>query len=206
MKSILILFAHPMYQRSRVHRCLAREVKGMEGVTFHDLYEEYPSFYIQAKREQALLCQHDIVIFEHPLYWYSGPAILKEWQDLVLEHGFAYGQGGTALRGKWLLSVVSTGGAEQGYRHGGIQRFTMREFLVPFDQMAHLCGMEYLPPFVVYGSYQLTLEQIEAHARDYRRLLEGLRDERVDLASVRALSSLNSDLTALLPSEMEGGR
>jgi glutathione-regulated potassium-efflux system ancillary protein KefG len=206
MKSILILFAHPLFQRSRVHRALVKAVKGMEGVTFHDLYEEYPSLYIQAKREQALLSQHDIIIFEHPLYWYSGPAILKEWQDLVLEHGFAYGKGGTALRGKWLFNAVSTGGAEQGYRRGGVQRFTMREFLVPYDQMAHLCGMEYLPPFVVYGSYQLTSEQIDGHARDYRRLLEGLRDGRLDFRSVQALPSLNGDRAAGLPRETEAGR
>jgi glutathione-regulated potassium-efflux system ancillary protein KefG len=36
----------------------------------------------------------------HLLYWYSTPAILKEWQDLVLEHVFAYGHEGTKLHGK----------------------------------------------------------------------------------------------------------
>ena len=64
----------------------------MEGVRLHDLYEAYPDFLIDVEAEQALLLEHDVIVFQHPVYWYSSPAILKEWQDLVLEHGFAYGR------------------------------------------------------------------------------------------------------------------
>jgi hypothetical protein len=68
-----------------------------EAVDISDLYEEYPDFYINVKREQQLLIEHDIIVFQHPFYWYSSPAILKQWEDLVLEFGFAYGPGGTKL-------------------------------------------------------------------------------------------------------------
>ena len=102
---ILILFAHPALQNSRVQIKAAEAVKSLEGVTFHDLYEEYPDLGIDHKREQALLLRHDIYIFHHPFYWYSTPAILKEWQDLVLTHGWAYGRKGTALRGRRMLST-----------------------------------------------------------------------------------------------------
>ena len=81
-KKILILFAHPAFEKSRVNLHLAEAVKDLEGVYFHDLYQEYPDFHFDIDREQELLLQHDIIIFHHPFFWYSTPAILKEWQDL----------------------------------------------------------------------------------------------------------------------------
>ncbi|MCV5747032.1 NAD(P)H-dependent oxidoreductase, partial [Escherichia coli] len=76
-------------------------------MTCVDLYGEYPRFNINIDREQQRLREHDVVIFQFPLYWYSTPAILKEWQDLVLEYGFAYGTEGTELQGKTMLCVLS---------------------------------------------------------------------------------------------------
>lgn len=87
----------------------------LEGVIVHDLYEAYPRFDIDVQYEQRLLEGRDVVIFQHPIYWYSTPSILKEWQDLVLEHGWAYGSEGKALHGKLWLHVVTTGGAEEAY-------------------------------------------------------------------------------------------
>jgi glutathione-regulated potassium-efflux system ancillary protein KefG len=83
------LFAHPVLERSRVNRRLVDAIRGLDGVTIHDLYETYPTMAIDARAEQELLLQHDVYVFQHPFYWYSSPAILKEWQDLVLEHGWA---------------------------------------------------------------------------------------------------------------------
>ncbi len=67
--------------------------------------------FINVKREQALLSEHDIIVFQHPFYWYSCPAIMKEWMDLVLEYGYAYGPEAHALNGKQWLSAITTGGA-----------------------------------------------------------------------------------------------
>ena len=55
------------------------------------------NFFIDVHAEQKLLLDHDIIIWQHPFYWYSAPAIIKEWMDLVLEHGFAYGENGRSL-------------------------------------------------------------------------------------------------------------
>ena len=177
---ILVLFAHPAPHKSWVNRRLVAAIADLDGVTVHDLYEQYPSFHIDVKREQALLQAHEVIVLQHPFYWYSSPAILKEWQDLVLEHGFAYGAGGTALRGKQCLSAVSTGGQQEAYCRSGSNRFAMRELLAPFEQTARLCGMAYLPPFVIHGTHQLREPaQIDPHARAYRSLLVGLRDGTV---------------------------
>jgi glutathione-regulated potassium-efflux system ancillary protein KefG len=195
---VLILFAHPAVRNSRVNRRLAEVVRGLDGVTFHDLYEAYPDLDIDVHREQDLLLRNDIVVFQHPFYWYSTPAILKEWQDLVLEHGWAYGHEGHVLEGKALLSAISTGGREEAYCARGSNRFSMRQLLAPIEQTARLCGMEYLPPFVVHGTHALTPAEIDGHARDYRRLVEGLRDGAVSLAGISGLERINSNLDALL--------
>ena len=99
VRRVLLLLAHPSLDRSEVNRPMADAVAGIDGITLVDLYAEYPDFQIDIDREQQRLLEHDVIVFQHPLYWYSTPAILKEWQDLVLEHGFAYGSGGTALQG-----------------------------------------------------------------------------------------------------------
>jgi glutathione-regulated potassium-efflux system ancillary protein KefG len=197
-KRILVLFAHPALEKSRVNRPLAEAVMSLDDVTFNDLYESYPDFDIDVPSEQALLADHDIVVLQHPFYWYSTPAIIKEWEDLVLEHGWAYGSGGDALRGKMLMNAVTTGGTEAAYCHEGSNHCTMRELLLPIEQTAMLCGMEYLPPFVVHGTHQLTAPGISEHAADYRRTLVALRDGTIDLDAARRLSRLNSDLPRIL--------
>jgi glutathione-regulated potassium-efflux system ancillary protein KefG len=195
---ILILFAHPALQRSRVNRVLIDAVRDLDGVTVNDLYEAYPEFDIDVGAEQDLLLKHDVIVFHHPFFWYSIPAMLKEWQDLVLEHGWAYGHEGTALAGKKLLSVITAGGIEAAYRKEGYNRFTMRELLAPIEQTAFLCAMDYLPPFVAHGTHSMTADDIRSHAADYRRVIEAIRDERMDFEAARKLSRINSDLDAII--------
>lgn len=45
-----------------------------------------------------------MIVFQHPLYTYSCPALLKEWLDRVLSRGFASGPGEISWQ-------ESTGGA-----------------------------------------------------------------------------------------------
>jgi glutathione-regulated potassium-efflux system ancillary protein KefG len=126
--------------------------------------------------------------------WYSVPPLLKQWIDLVLEHGWAYGSEGKALVGKQALSTISTGGREIAYRHGGHNRFTMRELLAPIEQTFVLCGMDYLPPFCVHGSHGMQIDEIERHADEYRRAIEALRDGRLADEVLRSIPILNDAL------------
>jgi glutathione-regulated potassium-efflux system ancillary protein KefG len=200
---ILILFAHPALEKSRVNRHLIQAVKGLDAVTVHDLYEEYPDLHINVKQEQDLLLAHDIIVFHHPFYWYSSPAILKEWQDLVLEHGFAYGRGGVALHGKKMLTAITTGGSEQAYCREGYNRFSVRELLVPFEQTANLCGMEYLPPFVVHGTHKLREQrQILDQAQRYHQTISALRDDAIDWEKLTQHSYFNPNLEQVLKQEV----
>lgn len=178
MKKILIIFAHPAIQKSRTNRRMIDAVSDLEWVTVNDLYENYPDFYIDIIKEQQLLILHDIIVWHHPFYWYSSPAILKEWFDLVLQHGFAYGKKGRALEGKDAISVLTTGGQKEVYTKEGQHHHTISQFLAPMEQTATLCKMNYLPPFVVHGSYTISKKGTERYAEQYRKLIINLRDEK----------------------------
>jgi glutathione-regulated potassium-efflux system ancillary protein KefG len=203
---ILVLFAHPSPERSEANAPLARAAAALDGVTLVDLYAEYPDFGVDVDREQARLLAHDVLCFLHPLYWYSTPSILKEWQDLVLEHGFAYGSGGTALHGKLFFDALTAGGGEPAYCARGYNHFTIRELLRPLEQTAILCGMTYLPPFALFGARTAVDEgRIAGHVDDWIRLLEALRDGRLDIRRARDEPTLNRDLeTLILPAAADG--
>jgi len=195
---IMIIFAHPALQKSRVNKILIKHVKDIDGVTLHDLYEMYPDFHINVANEQELLTQNDIIIFQYPLFWYNVPALLKEWQDLVLTHRWAYGRGGVALKGKKLLCAITTGAREKLYQKEGFNRFTIREYLNPISQLAYVCGMDFLTPFVVHGTHTITESEIQRHAIDYHNIIIALRDDKVDLEAARSLPRINVDVDKII--------
>lgn len=191
MPKILVLFAHPVLEKSRVHKCLLRHIRSLDGVTIHDLYEHYPDFDINVKEEQRLLLQHDIIIWQHPFYWYSTPAIVKQWMDLVLEHSWAYGSKGKMLAGKKIFNAISCGGRREAYQPNGYNRFTIRQLLGPMDQTARLCNMTYLPPFAVHGTHKLSSGDIELYGIQYEQLLIALLNDRLSPAEWEHADYLN---------------
>ncbi|WP_340113799.1 NAD(P)H-dependent oxidoreductase [Maribellus mangrovi] len=191
MKKILIIFAHPAIQKSIINKTLIDAVKDLKGVTVNDLYENYPDFFIDVEKEQRLLLEHDVIIWHHPFYWYNAPALFKEWMDLVLQHGFAYGRTGRALEGKWVMSAISTGGQQEVYSKTGSNRFTVNEFLAPFDRSVTLCRMIYLPPFVTYGSHTITKEKLKQQAKDYAEVITSLRDGKFNAQDFLKADNMN---------------
>jgi len=192
---ILILFAHPSQHRSEVNLPLVEASKTVDDVSVVDLYAEYPDYCIDIEREQQRLREHDIVVFMFPLYWYSTPSILKEWQDLVLEYGFAYGHDGRELQGKRLLCAITAGGTEHAYRTSGYNHYSIRELLRPIEQTATLCGMVYLPPYALFGS-RTALEdgKVDAHVDHWRQILDCLRQDQIDLGVAAGAEKLNECL------------
>lgn len=201
MARVLINFAHPALEKSRVQAQLLTAIKGMPGITFNDLYEQYPEMDININREQQLLEKHDIILMQHPFYWYSAPAIVKQWLDLVLEHGWAYGHTGKALKGKYFTNVISAGGAESAYHKEGKHQYSVRQFLAPFTQTAVLCNMQYAAPYLIYGVHRMDIADIREEAKRYRQMLEMLRDDKIDLSVLPQLTYMNEALQ--LPSQTQ---
>ncbi len=180
----LVLFAHPSPGHSWANRHMADAARTIPGITFVDLYALYPRFDIDVEAEQRRLIAHDAIVLQFPLMWYSTPPLLKLWQDLVLEHGFAYGTGGTALAGKSMLCAVTAGADQGAYSPEGLNRIPLRTLLTPLEATANLCRMSYLSPFVLFGAIKTDTERRDAHVESYRTLLEAMRDDRLDLAAV----------------------
>ena len=191
---ILILFAHPAFHKSKVNKVLVDGMSEMEGVTFHDLYQEYPDLDIDVKREQELVMEHDVVIIQFPLFWYSTPAILKEWQDLVLEHGWAYGSQGDALKDKLFMCLVTAGGPRSAYRVGDFHDTTMNQLLTPLRQTAVLCKMKPLPPFVVHSSHALVMDEVLDHKNDLLKLLNSFINNEISSKDADGLEYMNDYL------------
>lgn len=185
MKKILILFAHPAVRHSTVNISMAETAQGIENVTFVDLYAENPRFRIDVPLQQQRLLEHDIIVMQFPLMWYSTPSLLKEWQDLVLEYGFAYGENGTRLSGKQLLPVASIGSHEPAYQPDGHNRVTIDTLLWPLRATAKLTSMSCLSPYVIFGSLAAREEKrLEPHVDGYRKLLFGLAGETLSLPTI----------------------
>lgn len=199
MRKVLIQFAHPAKAKSKMNAALRGAVENLENVTINDLYSAYPDFLIDVKKEQQICEEHDVIIFQHPFYWYSSPSIVKEWLDLVLEHGWAYGKEAKGLKDKLFLQALTAGGDDSTYRKDGYNEFTIRELTSPYLATAKLCKMKSLPPFAVLGIHRgLPDNEINSHAEDYRRIVIALRDNSIDLEEAEKFDYLNSNINAIM--------
>ena len=188
MAQLLVYYAHPGHRFSHANKAMYDQARDVDGITLVDLYAEYPRYEIDVDREQQRLLDHGVILFQFPMFWYSSPSLIKEWADLVLEHGFAYGSGGTRLAGKRLMLAVTAAGPEDAYTPDGYQGYPIRTFLTPFEQTARLCHMGFCAPYILYGSLKAADDgRIEPHAAGYRRMLEAVRDDRYDFAAAERL-------------------
>ena len=168
-----VLAAHPNWRASRVNLQLLERSRALPGVHVQDLHGAYPDYDIDVAAEQANVQAARLIVLLHPIQWYSMPALQKLWLDEVLRYGWAYGPGGTALRGKDLWLVATTGGRQSSYRPQGYNRYFFDAFLPPYEQTAALCGMRFLPPLVLHGAHRATAAEVQAHADRYAERLAG---------------------------------
>jgi len=169
----LVLAAHPNWRESRVNRRLLQAARSLENVRVRDLYSLYPDYDIDIAAEQDLAASARLIVLLHPIQWYSMPPLQKLWLDEVLAYGWAYGHSGTALQGKDLWLVASTGGTESSYHPENYNRYFFDAFMPPYEQTASLCGMRFLPPMILHGARRASDDELEAHATVFH---ERLRD------------------------------
>ncbi|MEW4282308.1 NAD(P)H-dependent oxidoreductase [Priestia koreensis] len=165
MKTLVNVF-HPNLSDSNVNKEWVARLE-QEDVTINRIYEKYPDWQIDVEREQALLLAHDRIVFQFPFYWYSTPPLMKKWLDDVLTFGWAYGTGGTKLKGKEMVLAISVGGPQKSYRAGGYNTYTISELTRPMQQTANLTGMAFLTHYVQYGSVVVGKDEIAASAERY---------------------------------------
>jgi glutathione-regulated potassium-efflux system ancillary protein KefF len=169
---IYLVFAHPYPSQSRANRALLDAVRTLPRVEVCSLYDRYPDFDIDVAAEQAALGRADLVVWMHPVYWYSVPCLLKQWFDKVLSYGWAYGDGCAALAGKDCLWVASTGGTQDTYSAPGIHRRPFADFTHPIEETAVFCGMNWQLPFILHGAPEIDEVELAARASELRQRFE----------------------------------
>ena len=195
-KKILWYLFHPNMAESRGNRILSGAAHQLPNVTVIDAYAEFTSGNINVEAQQDMLREHDLIVFQHPFYWYSSPGLFKDWMDRVLTYGFAYPpKEGRALHGKHWLQVITTGGPEWSYRSGGYNNFSMSELLRPFQATATLCGMRWHTPFVVHSVLPADYGEIKAAGDDQ---LVGQADALKEMVAALDLNERHS-LESLAP-------
>jgi len=179
---ICVIHAHPYPSRSRTNRALADALRGMAGVDFRALYEHYPDFDIDVPVEQKALERARLVIWMHPVFWYSVPALMKHWIDKVLAYGWAYGDGGSALHNKHCLWVPTTGGDERDFTPSGMHAHPLAAYAPALEQTARFCGMRWEPPYVVHDAIAIGDEALSRHVAALTDRLAPWREHRASEA------------------------
>jgi glutathione-regulated potassium-efflux system ancillary protein KefF len=168
--TVALIYAHPYAERSLANRELLNAIDDLDFIDRRPLYDLYPDFDIDADAERKRLEAVDLIVLQHPVYWYSMPALLKLWIDDVLTLGWAYGKGGTALQGKQMQWVTTTGADFSAYSPEGPHGHPFEVFVAPMRQTARFCGMEWLEPIVVHDSHA-DQAQVAACGQLYRQRL-----------------------------------
>lgn len=171
---ICLIYAHPYPDRSRGNRVLLDAVRDVPGLELRSLYDLYPDFGIDVAEEQAALQRASLIVWQHPLYWYSVPGLLKHWFDKVLVRGFAYGAGGRELLGKRCLWVATTGGEPAAYAPGSEHARPFADYVPAIEQTALFCGMLWQEPLIIHGVHRIPEQTLAEHAQRYRERLNGL--------------------------------
>ncbi|WP_262693155.1 NAD(P)H-dependent oxidoreductase [Kordiimonas aquimaris] len=177
MKKITLIYAHPSPHKSRYNRSLMMMACGLPYVEVRDLYELYPSMLIDEQAEQNALRDADALVFQFPIYWFSAPSIIKEWQDAVLQNGFAYGDGGNVLAGKKFMIAASTGGSQSAYNDEQSHGAPVADYLKPIEMTARYCGMDVVDAFVTHEARSLDYQDIKGFSAAYCKALSALIGE-----------------------------
>jgi glutathione-regulated potassium-efflux system ancillary protein KefF len=176
-RPISLIYAHPYPDRSRAGRVLLDAVRDLPGLDLRTIYSLYPDFSIDVEAERRSIEEADVIVWQCPLYWYGLPALLHLWIEKVLAHGYAYGSGADAVRGKTALWVATTGAPVSEYRPGAMHGHPFEDFVPPISQTARFCGMRWTPPFVVHGSHRIGDDELRAAGAVYREVLSSLADD-----------------------------
>ena len=144
---ILVIYSHSYPEQSVSGKAILEVYAADPRVKLRNLDELYPEGTpIDVEAEQQALREADVIIVQHPLFWFNVPSRLKRWMDDVLQYGFAYGSTGTALHGKKFVHSFTTGSGADTYA-GEL----LEVCVAPLRVSAGFCGMEYVGAFPLFG-------------------------------------------------------
>ena len=171
---VLVIYSHTYPEASIAGKAILEVLKATPNFEVRNLDELYPDLNkIDVAAEQKALVEADVVIFQHPIFWFNVPSALKRWMDEVLQHGFAYGTGGDKLHGKKFIHSFTTGGGADVY--AGELGTALSDSV---RASANYCGMDYVQAFPLYGQLAITnpnvAQEAKAHAEKVVAFVQSL--------------------------------
>ena len=124
----------------------------------------------------------DFMLWQHPLWWFGLPAILKGWVDRCLRHG-PHLRRGQALRngvfkGKRAMLSLTTGGPAEAYAKGGFNG-DIHAILRPIHRgILNFTGFDVLAPHIIFAPVRLRDDQRKDILEGYSRRLRQIEKEK----------------------------
>ncbi|MCH5462421.1 NAD(P)H-dependent oxidoreductase [Lactobacillus sp. LC28-10] len=191
----LVVVGHPQIEDSSTQQFL-KEAANLPDVIWHPV----TSFAVNVAAEQALIKQADRLVLQFPLYWYSAPAILKNWLDQVLTRHFVYPAAMGGLVGKELGIAVSLGSPAKNFAAGAGEDFSISQIMIPFQALANKTQMTFLPTFII-DQFGYQSDDTKANLLiDYQRYLTQERLGHFDDKTNWLIGQL-TDLITTVPEE-----
>lgn len=162
---ILIIFAHTFWEDSKTNHALLQNIKDLENIKIHNLSTTYTNGKIDTDKELTLLKDADKIIFQFPLFWFSTPSLLKEWQDRILT-AILYGKNKELLKDKKFQVISTLGGAKSSYDgHHGV---TLEELFKPIYHSFEYLGCKSIKPYAIFDAQNTKLNYEE-----YKKEIQG---------------------------------
>jgi len=134
-----MILAHPNIEESIGNKIISNIIAQQKNTEVRHLDQLYPDFKIDIKTEQEALLSAETIVFQYPLFWYSTPAILKEWIDQVFQYGFAFGANSYNLEGKKIILSFTIGSPTTDYPQDIIDKITFH-----LKGLSQYCKMDFL--------------------------------------------------------------
>lgn len=165
---VLVIYSHTYQEQSTAGKAILEVFKKAPGFTVRYLEELYPDLNkIDIAAEQQALVEADVIVFQHPIFWFSMPATLKRYMDEVFQYGFAYGTGGDKLKGKKFIHSFTTGSSAATYE--GTEFGSA--LVAPLKCSAAYTQMDYVKAAPLYGQLALTNPNVAEEARQHAEKL-----------------------------------
>ena len=164
----LVIYSHTYSETSKAGNAILEVLEATPDFEVRNIDALYPDLNkIDVAAEQKALLEAEVIIFQHPIFWFNVPHSLKRWMDEVLQYGFAYGGAeGNKLRGKKFIHSFTTGFGEDTYA-GELGQVLS----APILATANCCGMEYVKTFPLYGQLALTKPNVAQEAKAHAEKL-----------------------------------
>lgn len=178
---ILVINGHEKYpyNEGRLNQTLFEEIiKNLSSKSYEIKTTIVKDGYDVEEEKQKFLWA-DVIIYQMPVYWFSMPAILKKYVELVYEHGVFYhgsedyGRGGMFLNKCYMLSLTFNAPS---YAFDNIDEFfngkSVDDVMIAIHKLHEYCAMKAIPTYSCHDVVKnpdipTYLEGLNAHLNKY---------------------------------------